>query len=52
MNARLLRVAASATVLALVAVLLVTTADLAHLLHASFLVALGAGALLRRPRTG
>jgi len=52
MNARLLRVAVSATVLALVTVLLVTTADLVHLLHASLLLALGVGALLRRPRSG
>ena len=35
MNARLLRVAVSATALVLVVVLLVTTADLVHLLHAS-----------------
>ncbi len=52
MNVRLPRVAASATALVLVVVLLVTTADLVHLLHASLLLALGVGALLRRPRTG
>ena len=52
MNARVLRIAVAATCVAAVVVLLVTTADVVHLLHASLLLALGVGALLGRPRTG
>ena len=52
MYARLVRsVVATAAGLGLV-VLVVTTADLVHLLHASLLLALGAGALLGRSRAG
>jgi hypothetical protein len=52
MNARVLRTLVAGTFLVLVVVLLVTTADLVHLLHASLLLALGVGVLLGRPRTG
>ncbi|SER03918.1 hypothetical protein [Microlunatus flavus] len=52
MNVRLLRTLVAATFLVLVVVLLVTTADLVHLLHASLLLALGVGVLVGRPRTG
>lgn len=52
MNAPVLRTAVVATTLVALAVLLVTTADAVHLLHASLLLALGVGALLGRPRTG
>ena len=52
MNARPIRLVASATLLAAFVALLVTSADLVHLLHASLLLALGVGALLGRPRTG
>lgn len=52
MYARLVRsVVATAASLGLV-VLVVTTADLVHLLHASLLLALGTGVLLGRSRTG
>lgn len=52
MNARLLRALVAGTLLVLVVALLVTNADLVHLLHASLLLALGVGVLLGRPRTG
>ena len=52
MYPRLLRsVVATAAGIGLV-VLVATTADLVRLLHASLLLALGAGVLLSRPRTG
>jgi hypothetical protein len=51
-NAPVLRTVTVATTVAAVVVLLVTTADAVHLLHASLLLALGVGALLGRPRTG
>lgn len=52
MDVRLVRtVVATVAGLGFVA-LVVTTADLVRLLHASLLLALGAGALLGRPRTG
>jgi hypothetical protein len=52
MNARLVRIIIATTCMAGFVVLVVTTADLVHLLHASLLLALGVGALLGRPRTG
>lgn len=52
MNARLLRIVVVTTCTAGFVVLVATTADLVHLLHASLLLALGVGALLGRPRTG
>jgi len=52
MNARPVRLAIAMTGTAGFVVLVVTTADLVHLLHASLLLALGVGALLGRPRTG
>ncbi len=52
MNARFARIVVSTVCAAGFVVLVVTTADLVHLLHASLLLALGAGALLGRPRTG
>ena len=52
MYARFVRtVVATVAGLGLVA-LVVTTADLVHLLHAALLLALGAGVLLDRSRTG
>jgi hypothetical protein len=52
MNARLVRLVVGTVFATGFAVLVVTTADLVHLLHASLLLALGVGALLGRPRTG
>ena len=52
MNPRVLRIAVVATTVVALVVLLVSTADVVHLLHASLLLALGVGALLGRPRTG
>ena len=52
MNARLVRLLVATALGAGFVVLVVTTADLVHLLHASLLLALGVGALLGRPRTG
>jgi hypothetical protein len=52
MNARHIRLVVGATFTVVLVVLVVTTADLVHLLHASLLLALGVGALLARPRTG
>ena len=52
MNARLVRIVVATTATAGFVALVVTTADLVHLLHASLLLALGVGALLGRPRTG
>jgi hypothetical protein len=52
MNARLVRLIISAALMAGFVILVATTADLIHLLHASLLLALGVGALLGRPRTG
>jgi len=52
MNSRLVRTIVATTCTAGFVVLVVTTADLVHLLHASLLLALGAGVLLGRPRTG
>jgi NADH:ubiquinone oxidoreductase subunit 6 (subunit J) len=52
MNARLVRFLVAATFTVGFVVLVVTTADLVHLLHASLLLALGVGTLLSRPRTG
>jgi hypothetical protein len=52
MNARLVRPLIGTTFMAGFVVLLATSADLIHLLHASLLLALGVGALLGRPRTG
>ena len=52
MNIRLVRLVVMTICAAGVVVLVVTTADLIHLLHASLLLALGVGALLGRPRTG
>ncbi len=52
MNARPVRLLVGSTLTAAFVVLVVTSADLVHLLHASLLLALGVGALLGRPRTG
>jgi hypothetical protein len=52
MNAHLLRLVVATTGMAGLVVLVVTTADLVHLLHAALLLALGAGVLLGRTRTG
>ena len=52
MNARSVRHLAATTFMAGFVVLVLTTADLVNLLHASLLLALGVGALLGRPRTG
>jgi hypothetical protein len=52
MNARLVRVVAAAACAAGFVVLAATAADVLHLLHATLLLTLGAGALLTRPRTG
>ena len=52
MNARPVRLVVAAAFLAGFVVLVATSADLIHLLHASLLLALGVGALLGRPRTG
>ena len=52
MNAQHVRLIVAAIFTVGCVVLVVTTADLVHLLHASLLLALGVGALLARPRTG
>ncbi|MFD1079803.1 hypothetical protein, partial [Longispora fulva] len=52
MTARPVRLVVGAAFMAVFAVLVATTADLLHLLHASLLLALGVGAMLGRPRTG
>ena len=52
MNARLVRQLVAAALAVGFVVLVLTSADLVHLLHASLLLALGVGALLGRPRTG
>ena len=52
MNARPLRLVVRTAGAADLVVLVLTTADLVHLLHASLLLALGAGVLLGPPRTG
>jgi hypothetical protein len=52
MNARLVRIVVMTICAAGLVVLVATTADLVHLVHASLLLALGAGVLLGRPRTG
>ncbi len=52
MKAHLVRLVVAAALTLGLVVLVVTTADLVHLLHASLLLALGVGALVGRPRTG
>ena len=52
MNARPVRSVLATICAAGFVVLVVTTSDLVHLLHAALLLALGVGALLGRPRTG
>lgn len=52
MNAHPVRLLVVAALVVALVVLVLTTADLVHLLHASLLLALGVGALLSRPRTG
>lgn len=52
MNPRAVRLVVSTVCATGFVVLVVTTADLVHLLHASLLLAVGVGALLGRPRTG
>jgi len=51
-NARPVRLLLAATGTTGLVALVVTSADLVPLLHASLLLALGVGALLGRPRTG